>query len=98
MPEDSFRFFRNEKCRYFPCHENIDPANFNCLFCYCPLYWAIDCGGTYTLTKDGKKNCTSCTYPHEPQNYPEVNKKLARLLNEKTFPENGMTIYEETKP
>mgnify|MGYP000051950745 CR=1 FL=1 len=33
-----YQFFCNRECEYFPCHKNADPDNFNCLFCYCPLY------------------------------------------------------------
>ena len=36
--KNSFRFFCNKECEYFPYHETNDPDNFNCLFCYCPLY------------------------------------------------------------
>ena len=33
-----YSFFSNKECEYFPCHQGADPENFNCLFCYCPLY------------------------------------------------------------
>ena len=33
-----YSFFSNRECEYFPCHKGADPENFNCLFCYCPLY------------------------------------------------------------
>ena len=36
--ENSYRFFQNKSCEYFPCHEIKDSGDFNCLFCYCPLY------------------------------------------------------------
>ena len=32
------QFFQNRECKYFPCHKGIDEEEFNCLFCYCPLY------------------------------------------------------------
>lgn len=34
--ENSHRFFENRECKYFPCHKGLE--DFNCLFCYCPLY------------------------------------------------------------
>ena len=36
MTENSYRFFSNRECQYYPCHEGIEEMN--CLFCYCPLY------------------------------------------------------------
>ena len=42
--ENSWKFFENRDCRYFPCHSGL--TDFNCLFCYCPLYLADPCPGT----------------------------------------------------
>lgn len=70
MTENSYRFFKNTACKYFPCHEG--QQELNCLFCYCPLYAMNSCPGNYTyLEQNGKKikECTNCTFPHEPQNY-----------------------------
>ena len=70
MTENSYRFFQNKDCKYFPCHEGTEELN--CLFCYCPLYAMNPCPGSYTyLEHKGKKikECTNCTFPHEPQNY-----------------------------
>lgn len=92
MPENSFKFFRNDKCKYFPCHKGIDPEEFNCLFCYCPLNSLIDCGGHYRVTSDGKKDCSLCTYPHEAKNYGQVVSKVKRLLDKRKFPEDGEEI------
>ena len=30
--ENSYRFFENKECQYYPCHKGIE--NMNCLFCY----------------------------------------------------------------
>ena len=41
MAEDKSRnyaFFQHKDCEFFPCHRGLDPEEFNCLFCYCPLY------------------------------------------------------------
>ncbi len=75
--ENSRRFFGNQACEYFPCHETDDPQNFNCLFCYCPLYcMGEDCGGDFRMTEHGIKDCTPCLVPHRPENYPRVVEKL----------------------
>ena len=38
METENFKFFQHKACEFFPCHETKDIDNFNCLFCYCPLY------------------------------------------------------------
>ena len=65
-------FFRNSECEYFPCHAVADDSDFNCLFCYCPLYGREDCGGCYTFTADGVKDCSACTLPHRGENYHRI--------------------------
>ena len=70
---NSYRFFENRECKYFPCHKGLD--DFNCLFCYCPLYLKEKClGNPEYIEKDGKriKDCTKCTFPHKPENYDVV--------------------------
>lgn len=60
-----YPFFSHESCEYFPCHEGIAPDEFNCLFCYCPLYaLGSRCGGDFTYTDAGIKDCSACTLPH----------------------------------
>ena len=41
--QNSYRYFANKECKYFPCHESKE--DFNCLFCYCPMYRFSDCPG-----------------------------------------------------
>jgi Zn-finger protein len=74
----SFRFFSNTKCRYFPCHAG-DPARFNCLFCYCPLYLVPECGGNPRYAANGLKDCSACLRPHLPEAYDEILEVLRRL-------------------
>ena len=70
-------FFSNRSCKYFPCHKGADPEDFNCLFCYCPLYaMGPDCGGNYRLTQSGVKDCTGCLVPHRRENYERIMEKL----------------------
>ena len=42
---NSYRFFQNKECEYFPCHKTENEEEFNCLFCYCPLYREKKCIG-----------------------------------------------------
>ena len=75
--EQSYRFFENQECKYFPCHKGLE--EFNCLFCYCPMYPIKDCPGTpQFVEKKGKsiKVCTNCTFPHQPENYDRIVKIL----------------------
>ena len=63
--EHEYPFFTNRECRFFPCHDGVDPDDFNCLFCYCPLYaLGAACQGNYRVTKNGTKDCTPCNLPH----------------------------------
>ena len=65
-----FAFFQNTACEYFPCHQTENPADFNCLFCYCPLYvLGRNCGGHLTYTENGIKDCSACMVPHKRGNY-----------------------------
>jgi Zn-finger protein len=73
--ENSYKFYRNLDCAYFPCHKNMDSERFNCLFCYCPLYFlGENCGGDFK--KAGAcgmiKDCTDCHIPHIPENYERI--------------------------
>ena len=76
--ENSFSYFKNTQCQYFPCHK-IKGGNFNCLFCYCPLYALGDrCGGNFTYT-DGIKDCSNCLIPHSENGYSYIISKLAEI-------------------
>ncbi len=78
--ENSYRFYRNISCEYFPCHKVIDKKKFNCLFCYCPLYYLEECGGNYVFNK-GIKICTECLVPHSPKGYDYINDKI-KMIND----------------
>jgi Zn-finger protein len=65
-----YSFFKNKDCEYSPCHTDADSTEFNCLFCYCPLYaLGRNCGGNYTYRENGLKGCSSCLLPHKRENY-----------------------------
>lgn len=68
-----YAFFQNTECEYFPCHRTDRPEDFNCLFCYCPLYaLGRKCGGSYRYTGKGIKDCTACSIPHQRENYGRI--------------------------
>ena len=61
--KNSYRFFQNMDCEYFPCHKVDNAENFSCLFCFCPLY-NTECQGNYETLPNGIKDCSNCTLPH----------------------------------
>lgn len=76
--ENSYRYFENRNCEYYPCHENME--HMNCLFCYCPLNHLEYCpGNPVFLVVNGKKikDCSGCIFPHEPENYDTIIKLLS---------------------
>lgn len=81
--DNSHKYFENRTCRYFPCHKK--DGDFNCLFCYCPMYVYEDCPGNPEYAdKNGKKIkiCTNCSFPHAPENYEYIMQFLKNKNNE----------------
>lgn len=76
---NNYNMFTNRECEFFPCHEGIEKEEFNCLFCYCPLYHSKDCGGNFVLLANGVKDCSYCTIPHEKGNYDYIVNKIKEL-------------------
>ena len=77
-----YAFFSNRECEYFPCHKGADPENFNCLFCYCPLYALGErCGGNFIYLENGCKDCSACLYPHLRESYEGINHRYAEILS-----------------
>ena len=69
----SSRFFQNTACEFFPCHKDVAEKDFNCLFCYCPLYTlGKSCGGNCEYTAEEIKSCENCSFPHNRENYDQV--------------------------
>ena len=82
MDQQHYRFFAHTKCEYFPCHPGAAPEQFNCLFCYCPLYaLGSKCGGQFTYTADGTKDCTACLLPHRPEGYDRIMERWPDILS-----------------
>ena len=76
------QFFQNRECEYFPCHEGVEKEDFNCLFCYCPLYALGDrCGGRFCYTENGIKDCSACTRPHIRENYSSILSGMKEIMD-----------------
>ena len=75
-----YSFFQNTACEYFPCHKTDHPEDFNCLFCYCPLYaLGRACGGNYGYTENGVKDCSACLTPHKRENYSYITGRFREI-------------------
>lgn len=76
----NYAFFQNRACEFFPCHPEIKPEDFSCLFCWCPLYaLGENCGGAYRYLDDGTKDCSACPKPHRREGYGAVAEKFPEL-------------------
>ena len=81
IPEtENFKFNQHTKCEYFPCHKLKNVDDFNCLFCYCPLYMLKDkCGGNFKYTND-IKDCSGCTITHTKNAFDHVMSKMGEIM------------------
>ena len=88
-----YDFYQHRECEYFPCHKNADPETFSCLFCFCPLYaLGENCGGNFTYTENGTKDCSNCLIPHHPQNYERILSYMEQVLEMAKRGENPSEI------
>ncbi len=79
---ENYKFFQNTPCEFFPCHQNCKTEDFNCLFCYCPLYaLGKKCGGNFTYSENGIKDCSGCCIPHQKENYDLIIAKLGQIAD-----------------
>ena len=80
---ENFKFFSHRQCEYFPCHQlkgGMAEEDFNCLFCYCPLYALGDkCGGNFVYTENGVKDCSNCLVPHSKGGYPYIMENFHKI-------------------
>ena len=78
---EHYKYFCNRECEYFPCHKTENSDDFNCLFCYCPLYALGDrCGGNFRYIQGGIKDCSGCLFPHKRENYDEINARYGEIM------------------
>ncbi|SFE71012.1 cysteine-rich small domain-containing protein [Peptostreptococcus sp. D1] len=80
-----YKFFSHAECEFFPCHKlegsSLKKESFNCLFCYCPLYaLGKKCGGNFSITESGVKDCTNCLLPHVRDNYDYIISKFKEIV------------------
>ena len=81
MMSENYKFHQHRDCEFFPCHETDHPEDFNCLFCYCPLYALGEgCGGNFHYTEEGIKDCTGCMIPHSKGGYDYVMKHVGDIM------------------
>lgn len=75
-----YKFYQHRACEFFPCHKGLDSDDFNCLFCYCPLYMLKDkCGGDFKVTR-GVKDCSDCTKPHDKDSYDYIMRHMKEVI------------------
>ena len=78
---EQYRHMQNRSCEYFPCHSGIGEAEFNCMFCFCPLYALKDaCGGNFRYLENGLKDCSRCGLPHQKDGYMHILSCREQLL------------------
>lgn len=76
-----YQFFQNRECEYFPCHKGVSDKDFNCLFCFCPLYaLGKKCGGNFRYNEKGCKVCEDCTFPHRAENYDAISARYKEIM------------------
>ena len=80
-PEEcNYSFVQHKACEFFPCHQTQSPEDFNCLFCYCPLYaLGSHCGGNSVWLENGVKDCSQCMLPHGRKSYSYIMGKVPEL-------------------
>ena len=77
-----FAFYTNKECEYYPCHPVPEGTEFNCLFCYCPLYALGEkCGGDYVYLDSGIKDCSGCLRPHRRDSYDYVMSRMGEVID-----------------
>lgn len=90
----SYKYFRNKKCEYFPCHGDKKQ---NCMFCYCPLYLYMDCGGKFTILDNGWKDCSECTRVHRKDSWDYITTKLIELKETTKFIKHKKSLIEKLR-
>ena len=82
MKKNNYAFFRNHECEFFPCHKVANDEEFNCLFCYCPLYALGDkCGGNFKYIEGICKDCSDCLIPHSKNGYEYITGKYPESMD-----------------
>lgn len=78
--DKAYFFFTHKECEFYPCHEINDSDRFNCLFCFCPLYFlGKHCGGNYSYYGN-VKDCSKCMIPHLQDSYGYIMSKFNDIV------------------
>ena len=87
--KQSYRYFENDSCEYYPCHKGL--SQLNCLFCYCPMYFLDTClGNPMYMEMDGQKikDCCQCDFPHNPEHYDQIMDYLKKQIENRSLMAN----------
>ena len=78
---EKYKFISHRECEFFPCHKVENDEDFNCLFCYCPLYALGDrCGGDFVYLENGVKDCSGCMVPHSSGGYDYIMENFGKIM------------------
>lgn len=92
LETQNYKKFQHRNCEFFPCHKGVPDEDFNCLFCYCPLYLLKDkCGGNFSYAH-GIKDCSGCTRPHDKNSFDFVMSKVPLLMEGGKLDKKGEKI------
>ena len=92
--DKEYSYFSHKKCEYFPCHKGVPEEDFNCLFCYCPLYtMGESCGGNFEILENGIKSCMNCGFPHHRNNYEKINGRFQEIAAVMATPKKEDTSH-----
>ncbi|MDO4486532.1 MAG: cysteine-rich small domain-containing protein [Bacillota bacterium] len=79
---ENYKFFSHRECECFPCHDVKNTDDFNCLFCYCPLYALGDkCGGNFEYLENGVKSCSECMIPHSRDAFDYIISRCSDIID-----------------
>jgi Zn-finger protein len=73
--EATNELYKSHNSICYKCHSTNNILN--CLFCYCPLYDELDCGGEFIILENGLKDCSACLKPHEEE---FIEKQLLKII------------------
>ena len=76
----SYKYFENTDCEFYPCHKTVGSGGHNCLFCYCPFHADGECPGSPKYLPNDIKDCSDCTFIHDPRNYEKIISEINRRL------------------
>jgi Zn-finger protein len=77
---------KGKDCNYYPCHDGIIEEEYQCEFCFCPIYPCNieKTGGKIISGRDGSQiwDCSDCIIVHEKENFNKIKKGLHNIIQE----------------